>query len=138
MARKENGRLYIDGSDFEDLNVTDMPEAPVKGVWDFLKHVVPSNPWIAGLATIIAIVWLGANASMPVQITALLSAVVITVSSTWKRSSDGRTKKANEPGDVGTHAVKDRSVEGTPGQRLTLGSDPPIGGAARDTERPAE
>lgn len=57
------------------------PDQLVKGHWEFLTRVVPGNPWIAGLAAIIGIVWLG---STPwVQAFAIIGITVITVFSTW-------------------------------------------------------
>lgn len=124
MTSEERSKLIIDGSSFADLEIGNALDLHTKGHWDFLTRVVPGNPWIAGLAAIIGIVWLG---STPwVQAFAIIGITVITVFSTWKWRSHERSKKTDELGNVREDTCPDRKSQGKAGQRLSVGSDPPI------------
>ena len=126
MVRKSQNEIYVDGSSLADLEISDSPSTR-NNLWTFLTQTVPLHPWIAGLAAIVGIVAFGGELSPWVLMIAIAGVTVITVTSTWERSSNERTKTANEPGYVGANARSDRSIEGDTGQRLAVGSDPPVG-----------
>jgi hypothetical protein len=125
MTLQKECNLVIDGSGFPDLEVTDAREPLARGHWDFLTKVVPGNPWIAGLAAIVGIVWLGTNPW--VQAFAIIGVTLITVLSIWQWSLDGRSKATTESSDVRKDTIPDRKSQGEVGQRLSFGSDPPVG-----------
>lgn len=99
MALEEQTTIVVDGSSLADLKLNDV-ERGNSGLWVFLSNVVPRYPWIAGLGAIVLIIAFGGDHSPWVLITAILGVTVITVASTQVRSSNERTKTANEPGDV--------------------------------------
>lgn len=131
MTLQENHKLTIDGSSFADLEIGDIVPSQCKGYWDFLTRVVPGNPWIAGLAAIVGVVWLGAIGW--VQAVAIVGITIITVASTLEWRLHGRSKATNEFDHVREDPITDRSSKGGFGQRLSVGSDPPIGGASGNT-----
>lgn len=131
--REEQDRIFVNGTDFADLEVCEL-ESARQGMWEFLTRLVPLHPWIAGIASIVGIVTFNNNQLPWVQIVAIAGVTLITVVSTWKRSSNGRPKEANEFGNVGANAISDRSLEGYLRQRFSVGSDPPIGGTSRNTD----
>lgn len=133
MATREQGKIYIDGSSLADIEITPA-DATSFGLWTFLTHTVPWHPWIAGIAAIVGLVAFGKGQNPWVLLVAIVGVTLITIVSTWKWSSNGRTKTANELGHVRANTSENHGSKGEFGQRLAFGSDPPFCGTLGDSD----
>jgi len=106
VAQREKDRIVVDGSRFADLAIGDF-EPKHKNLWAFLTETVPWHPWIAGLAAIVGIVAFGAEHEPWVLSAAIIGVTLITVTSTWNRTSHELPKAANELGHVTTDTRAD-------------------------------
>ena len=113
MTQQETDKLIIDGSGFTDLDLGEVRSIPHSGIWAFLGQIVPVHPWIAGITAILGVLWIGADQSALVMVSAIIGISIVTVTSICKRDQHGRTQKASESNNVRTDTVEDRSLERT-------------------------
>lgn len=96
--------IDINGEQYDDINLTSTQRNSLSNAWGFLAQTMPTHPWIAGVAAILAVTMFGDKSGNLVQVSSIFAITLIVMSATIRWRSHGRSKKTRQSDDVGQDA----------------------------------